>query len=115
MRFSLPDPSSPVQTVTHDYPNAPFAALAAWLCAVPLWQRTPQRLSDRLQDFKQELATLRATGVAIPVVERQGDPPIEIRAVPAPGGAISESPGQRQARRMREAKAAKQAKAQALA
>ena len=82
MRFSLPDPSSPVQTVTHDYPDGPFAALAAWLMAVPTWQRTPQRLSERVQDFKQELATLRATGVATPVVERAADPPIEIRATP---------------------------------
>lgn len=106
MRFSQPDPSSPVQTVTHDYPEGPFAALAAWLLAVPTWQRTPQRVSERVQDFKQQLATLRATGVATPVVERAADPPIEIRATP-PLADLGETPGQRQARRMREAKAAK--------
>lgn len=115
MRLTLPDASHPTQSVTYDYPDAPVVALLTWLLALPVWQRSPQRLSERLQDFRLELATLRATGGAT----RVGDPPIEIRATtPSATGpmttgpdTVAETPGQARARRMREAKAAKRAAA----
>lgn len=82
MRLTLPDPVSPVQSLTFEYPDAPFEALTRWLLAVPIWQRSSQQLSDRLSDFKLELATLRAAGRAHAV----GTAPVEpvVAVAPAP-------------------------------
>jgi len=131
MRLTLPDPSHPTQSRTYDYPDAPVETLLTWLLAIPLWQRAPNAVSQRLEDFRLALGTARATGTATEVV--RGDPPIEHRATevgaavavavgPAPLVVVTtatpavnlsvgapETPGQARARRMREGKAAKAA------
>lgn len=117
MRLTLPDPSRPTHSLAYDYPDAPFVGFLTWLTAIPLWQRPPNAVSQRVTDLLVTLGDLRASGAATPV--RAGDPPIEIRARAAFGvqntltPSVDETPGQARARRMREGKARKRAEARA--
>lgn len=112
MRHTSPDPTHPNISRTFVYPDAPVERLVTWLLAVPIAHRDLRAIEFRVADFKRELADLRATGQA---TEEGVAPKVVLTLHPVPVADLGETPGQRQARKMREAKERKAAERKALA
>ena len=102
-----------------DYPDALIATFLNRVRQGTAWRTRPILIQQLVNDLDQALARCRQEGSA----HKVGDPPIEIRAGQAPmqvnredaspnlvTSPLTETVGQRRARKMREAKKAKQAK-----